>query len=120
LEIIAQGLSVTVVGMGIVFGILILLYLVLMGMKMVFYKENEAVASTGVKEVKQEQVTAVQVEEQKEEIDEDELIAVLTAAVAASLNQSTYNLNIRSFRRIDQNAPVWNSVSRKEQLESRM
>lgn len=54
------------------------------------------------------------------EEDDDELIAVLTAAVAASLNTSTYNLRIKSFRRIGQNAPAWNAVSRKEQLENQL
>lgn len=54
------------------------------------------------------------------ETDDDELIAVLTAAVAASLNTSTYNLRIKSFRRIGQNAPAWNAVSRKEQLENQL
>ncbi len=54
------------------------------------------------------------------EEDVDELIAVLTAAVAASLNTSTYNLRIKSFRRIGQNAPAWNAVSRKEQLENQL
>ncbi len=52
--------------------------------------------------------------------DDDELIAVLTAAVAASLNTSTYNLRIKSFRRIGQNAPAWNAVARKEQLENQL
>lgn len=54
------------------------------------------------------------------EEDDDELIAVLTAAVAASLNTSTYNLRIKSFRRIGQNTPAWNAVSRKEQLENQL
>ena len=35
-----------------------------------------------------------------DETDEDELIAVLTAAVAASLKTSTYNLRIRSYKRV--------------------
>jgi sodium pump decarboxylase gamma subunit len=104
--------------MGIVFGILILLYFILIGMKLVFYKDpKKAPVAVEKQEIKQDTVTA---DEDNEDLDEDELIAVLTAAVASSLNQSTYNLNIRSFRRIDQNSPVWNTVSRKEQIANRL
>jgi hypothetical protein len=56
----------------------------------------------------------LQTEETLEGTDGYELLAVLTAAVAASLKTSAYNLKIRSYRRIPQDTPVWNAVSRTE------
>lgn len=48
--------------------------------------------------------------------DEGELIAVLTAAVAASLNMSTYNLKIKAYRQIPQAPPEWNMAGRLENI----
>ncbi len=48
--------------------------------------------------------------------DEGELLAVLTAAVAASLGTSTYNLKIRSYRRIQSTSSVWNTAGRGENI----
>jgi hypothetical protein len=57
-----------------------------------------------------------QAEETPKETDGYELIAVLTAAVAASLKTSAYNLKIRSYRRIPQDTPVWNATARVENI----
>lgn len=114
---IIEGFAITIMGMAMVFAILLLLYFVLIIMKHIFTKAQNKPAEEP-KKVQSSQGAAVL--QEYEELDEKELIAVLTAAVAASLNQSTYNLHIKSYRRIDQNAPVWNRVSRREQLESRI
>ncbi|MGE4282913.1 MAG: OadG family protein [Clostridia bacterium] len=117
MELLSEGLAVTVIGISTVFAVLILLWGLLELMRIIFYKEgNKSPVTVAKQEIKTESV----VQESIKEMDEDELVAVLTAAVASSLNQSTYNLNIQSFRRIDQQAPVWNSISRKEQLENRL
>ncbi len=56
--------------------------------------------------------------------DENELAAVIAAAIAAAAAvagyTSTYNLQVRSIKRSGMHAPVWNAVSRKENLESRL
>ena len=52
--------------------------------------------------------------------DECELIAVLTAAVAASLNTSAYNLKIKSYRRIFDSAPAWNRAGRVDIINARL
>ena len=49
------------------------------------------------------------------EIPEDELIAILSAAIQASF-EVTGNLLIRSYKRVEQNVPVWNRVSRENLL----
>ena len=53
-------------------------------------------------------------------VDDEEIIAVLTAAVAALLNTSTYNLNIKSYRKMMNQSPVWNAVSRRENIENKL
>lgn len=112
-EALSEGLKVTVVGLCIVFAVLIILMLVMMLMKVIFYKDpNKA-----LKEVKAEpEVTNAAV---SEAIDETELIAVLTAAIAASLNTSTYNLNIKSYRRIENTSPAWNKAGLRDVIDSR-
>jgi sodium pump decarboxylase gamma subunit len=119
--VVTEGLSVTVIGMGIVFAVLILLWGVLELMRVFFYKPNTK-AKTVSENDQQEQQTFAFIEEREkiEEREREELIAVLTAAVAASLNQSTYNLQIKSLRRVENVTPVWNAVGRREQLETRL
>lgn len=100
-----------VLGMGIVFSVLVVLMIVLYLFKVIFHKQPK----------KQEVTAPVQetVAEPENEMDDDELIAVLTAAVAASLNTSTYNLNIKSYRRIDNTRPAWNREGLRETINNR-
>ena len=103
------GGSVALQGMAIVFGVLILLMIILMLMKVVFYKDTS-------KQKNAEPPVQITPEKEAEnqEVDDEELIAVLTAAVAASLNTSTYNLKIKSYRRVGNSAPAWNRAGLEE------
>jgi len=50
-------------------------------------------------------------------ISDNELIAVITAAITASLNDSFENgFRVKSFRRIPQSNSLWNTVARNEQV----
>ncbi len=117
---LSEGLQVTVVGLAIVFAVLIILMLVLMAFKMIFYK-------TPKNEVKQQALPASESKAlpqaapkpETTEIDEGELIAVLTAAIAASLNTSTYNLNIKSYKRVGNASPDWNKAGLADVINSR-
>lgn len=115
-EALTTGLQTTVVGLTIVFSVLIILMLVLMLMKKIFYKEPKKAELVKAKEAP----APVEVKAVKEtEEDEEELIAVLTAAVAASLNTSTYNLRIKSYRRVNNEAPAWNRAGLRETINNR-
>ena len=83
-EALGEGVMVTVAGLIIVFSVLIILMLVMMAMKKIFYKEPEK-TETKADEV---QKTVSQQEQPPEEqpTEDPNLIAVLAAAVAASLN----------------------------------
>lgn len=47
---------------------------------------------------------------------ENELLAVISAAVAAMEEKSGVRLVVTSYKRVDQVSPVWNTVGRAERL----
>lgn len=116
-EALSMGGETTVIGLSIVFGVLIILMIVLMLMKVIFYKDpnKQKKAAPAAPVVEAAPIVA----ETAEETDEGELIAVLTAAIAASLNTSTYNLKIKSYRRVDNKQPAWNRAGLTETINNR-
>lgn len=116
-EALSTGGITTVTGLAIVFAVLIILMIVLMLFKVIFYRDpaKQKKAEAPV----QTAPAAEEVKADSEEVDEDELIAVLTAAVAASLNTSTYNLHIKSYRRVDNKKPAWNRAGVTETINNR-
>lgn len=113
-EALSMGGETTVIGLAIVFSVLIILMLVLYLFKVIFYKDPKKAKPV---EVKTEAPAAA--EKKADDMDETELIAVLTAAVAASLNTSTYNLQIKSYRRTDNKMPAWNKAGVTETINNR-
>lgn len=112
-QALAEGLRVTVIGLIIVFAVLVILMLVMMAMKKIFYKEEKP-------NTKPEPKTKPEIPQPaKPEMNEDELVAVITAAIAASLNTSTYRLHVKSFKRAEDTSPSWNRAGRSEVIESR-
>lgn len=120
-EALSKGLETTVIGLIIVFTVLLVLMIVLKIMEKIFYKpdsKNEA----KVQMPKQEKIEKAPefVKPITTDVeDEEELIAVLTAAIAASLNTSTYNLKIKSYRRVSGNAPAWKRAGLTDTINSR-
>ena len=114
METITSGGVVAVIGLGTVFAVLAILWGVLELMRVIFAPKTDkpAVAPEAVPAPVAAPATPAPAE-----ADDGELIAILTAAIAASLNTSTYKLNIKSYRQIDNGTPVWNSVSRRENLK---
>ncbi|GKX30148.1 hypothetical protein SH1V18_26280 [Vallitalea longa] len=95
---LSEGVIALISGMGIVFAVLILIAFVIWMFK--FIKQPEK------KEVVVPQAAPVQAEPE-EETDDLELVAVITAAIAASLNTTTDKLQVKSFRRIGSNRSRW-------------
>jgi sodium pump decarboxylase gamma subunit len=114
METIISGGVVSVIGLGTVFAVLAILWGVLELMRIIFAPKTDkpAVAPEAIPAP-----VAAPVAPAPAKADDGELIAILTAAIAASLNTSTYKLNIKSYRQIDNGTPVWNSVSRRENLK---
>jgi len=51
---------------------------------------------------------------------ESEILAVISAAIAAMEAKPGHKLVVKAFRRIPERAPVWNSFGRVERMRSRL
>ena len=61
-----------------------------------------------------------EVEVVQNEIDNEELVAVIAAAIASSLGLDIPDISIQSIRRIPQNTTAWSDMGRKEQLMGKL
>lgn len=115
--LINQGLVIAVLGAVIVCLALTVFVLVLM-VKKAFFDNGLAAGTQPLNAAAHPAGTNA-----RPPANEGELVAVIAAAIAA-LGQgaytSTYNLKVRPMKRQASNAPIWNVVSRKENLESRL
>lgn len=98
--IIQEGVVALVSGMGIVFIVLILISIIIWSFQFIEQPKKKTI------EVPKEAPKSVPVV-QEEEADDLELVAVITAAIAASLNTSTDKLQVKSFRKIGSNRSRW-------------
>ena len=109
-------LIVTVLGMGITFVALLVLWVSIIVMsKLLNPKKKEEV----IKVAPQEPVKMTHEADEVEEENAEELIAVIAAAVAASLNTSIHNIVVRNVVRVSDSSPAWNSAGRQEQMNTR-
>ncbi|HNR04646.1 MAG TPA: OadG family protein [Bacillota bacterium] len=112
------ALIVTLFGMGIVFLVLILLQYMLKAMEIIFHREKKAVQEPAqVSAVKPAEPDEPQVNE-AEEASDDQLAAVITAAVISCLGGNS-NIAVRNIRRVEDLTPAWGKASRTEQMAVR-
>ena len=104
-ELLAQGAAYTVMGICIVFLILIIIMFVIKAMAL-FSKEPAAANAPA---------QAPAVVEAAEETDDLELVAVITAAIAASMGTSASSIIVKSYKKVG----AWNKAGRREVLENR-
>lgn len=109
-EIISYGVVITIEGMLVVFAILILIMLTIYAMSLF----------SGEKKSKKKAVESTVVEDapitvaEEASVDESELIAVLTAAVAACMGTSSASVNIKSYKKV---SSAWGNAAKREVLE---
>ena len=117
-----SALLVAVLGLSIVFIVLALIMLVLVFMEKIFAPKKNIEPKQSVKqEVKKEEPKQTEI---VKKADDGELIAVLTAAVAACLNANapsgvSSRFKIKSYRKLGDTSSAWNNASRKENIYSR-
>lgn len=121
------SLQVTLLGVAVVFLALALLYLIIMVLDRFIHQAEssaakrkaatDAAAYTAPEGGKLPAVLPAQAE--KEE-DMGQLVAVITAAVAASLHTSTHNIVVRNIVRTPDTAPAWNRLGRTLQTNQRV
>ena len=122
IEILAACLVVTVLGMGITYIVLILLKYAceLMSKIVVRYElrlESNAAKITASSSGKIDKVDIVIAQEPEE--DEEELIAVMTAAVASLMSRSVSSIQIKSIAHIRDQDQSWSRMGRMDQMASR-
>lgn len=113
-----EALIITAFSMGLVFVTLIAISLILRGFKLVFYKDNKKKTET-IKAVSPEP-KSVEPSKAMDENKDEELVAAITAALAASLSQPSHNLIIKSIRRVPQDSPAWARAGRQEQVYNKL
>lgn len=116
-----DSLVLALVSMVAVFLILILISILISGLKNLDNeKKEEKVVKVEVEPAPAaENLTSNIVEEEKNEINE-ELVAVIAAAVASSLGLNIPDINIRSIRRVSQTNSSWGATGIKEQVSARL
>ena len=112
-ELILEGLAYTVMGILVVFMILVIIMLVIKAMALL---SGESKPKKVTKEAKIEETPVAPVVTQK--TDDSELIAVITAAIAAAMGQSSSGFVVRSYKAVSGNA--WNKAGRMDILENRL
>lgn len=109
-----EGLIVTALGMGVTFAALIALSFLLDVLRILFYKDPNKKPVQVAIEKEVEPVEAV-----VEESNPEELVAVITAAIAASLQTTTHNIVVRNITRVGDVTPMWAKTGRVEQMNVR-
>ena len=106
------GIEVSLFGMAVVFFILVLI-MIAINLLQKFAGESKKVPSESVSFDETTMNSEVQ-----QEILEDygELVAVITAAIAASLNTSTHNIVVKNITRKQDTTPAWSKFNRMQQL----
>ncbi len=108
-DLISAGLAYTVMGVLIVFAVLVIIMLVIKAMAL-FSNEKK-------KEVSKSEMYILSAPAISAEMDESELVAVITAAISAAMGKSASGFVIRSYKLVDGGS--WNKAGRREVLENR-
>lgn len=109
---------VMVIGLLIVFTGLVILIFCIKAMSALLKAFNPKKAPAPAP-VPAPQPVAAEPEKEEPELNQDELVAVITAALMAYAKDSNKTLVVRSIRRSGAKAPVWANAGRADQLASR-
>ena len=119
---ISEALMITVTSMIVVFAVLALIAWMIGLLKNL---GKESVKKQSAPPKKDEQLISVSDEiqgevEEDEDYDGEELIVVISAAIAASMGLKLPNINIRSIKRINQNTNAWREMSKQEHFYGKL
>lgn len=107
------GLGVTLICMTIVFLVLTGLIYVIKIQRVILEGFNKkATIDTKIVEQKKNEIV-------KNDLEDEDLIAVITAAIAAFTGKAQSNIIVKSIKNIDPDAPVWAKTGRQEVINSR-
>ena len=113
---IGQSLLITVFSMLVVF-------VVLLGIS--YLIELLRIATNGedkkkTQDIKTEKIETKEEISTEENLDDEELVAVIAAAIAASMGVEIPDINIRSIRRASSTSPIWAETGRREYISGKL
>lgn len=114
-------LNVVLVGIVVVFAVLTLLILCIKIYSAIIAKFS-GTNNTNNKNNSKEEVIEITKEDTNSTVSgiNPELIAVITAAIAASMGGSSADLKVKSIKRIGHTTPIWNVAGRNEYILSKL
>ena len=116
-EQILAGLQVVVLGVAIVFVALILLFFAIQIMNKVMFSSKKETKPAKTQASSEPKENSSEQEETKEsDVDNKELVAVISAAIASSINTSTHNIVVTNIKRVEGSTPAWAKAGRSEQI----
>lgn len=111
-------LYVILLGMGITFVALILIWALTALMSRII-RAVEGGAKPAVTEATNSKAPVAPAQVAVSEEEDEALIAVITAAIAASLNTSMHNIVVTNITRVNDETPVWGRAGRSDVMNSR-
>lgn len=113
---VTASLITTVLGMGITFSALVILLFIMIWMNKLLNKTPAAVAANQPAPAPK----ATPKPTAQPQVDENEIVAAITTAIAMSLGTSASNIVIRNIEKVEEQAPQWNRAGVIEQMNSRL
>jgi sodium pump decarboxylase gamma subunit len=120
-EKLSASFQATVLGMGITFSALIIIWGLTVLLKNVVASIEDK-KDTGIKvvETSKKKTQAVSEVQEEDVTDDEELIAVISAAIASSMETSVRNIVVKNIVRVNDDTPTWGKVARIDQVNSRL
>lgn len=112
--------QVILLGMLVTVSVLVLLWACIAIMSSVLAKVEKSKEDKKSASVDKKVPVKTEVVKIVEEEDDQELLAVITAAIAASLNTSLHNIVVTNIVRTDDITPVWGKAGRSDIMNSRL
>lgn len=107
---INEGLIVTLIGMGIVFTMLIVIAIIIYLFKYINKWEQNQIDKKNKRKQAVTEVPTIEENVVEVQVDDGELVAVISAVIASTLNTTTDKLQVRSIKRV--NNSKWTKGSR--------
>lgn len=118
-KIVATG-YVIILGIGITFVALVLIWIITVLMSKIIQgleKKSELIPLTSNTPVV---VKSVSQAYDQLNTDDEELVAVITAAIAASMNTSMHHIRVTNIKRVVDQTPTWGKMGRNDVMNARM
>lgn len=116
---IGDSLIITLFSISMVFIVLVFISMFISLLKNLDRKEQSTVKKE-IKKVPQTNKELAKTEEKVNTVDDEELVAVISAAIAASLGASLPEINIKKINRISGNSTAWSVAGRQEQIYNKL